>query len=565
MLDCTSRLLFSISPFLFSSSDFFEKIPFLLPKMERSESLSSLTYKGSIPEAILEAKTQKKLFVVYISGEDDESKNLEDSTWTDVKESLSKYCILVHIRGGSNDASNFSAIYPQKSVPCITAIGYNGVQVWQSEGFVSAEVLASSLEKALLSLHFQETTATVLSAALASKKYESSSSGASTVSHFDQGNCSNSSVPSTTMDEVVQSLEFGGIEENGDNENTVKERNPELVDKSRSESFNNDNSANVVDEQCDVSNEATRTVVSSVSLHPAVPVSENTSSRPEDDCIIPVKGIDDRSSFPSGSSPVRTAVAEKAMQREKDKVLDDKQDGASESTATANIPTDVHLNIRLPDNSSLQEKFPVAYTLRRIKDYVDRNQSTGMGSYDLAIPYPRKVFGDQDLSKSLLDLGLLNRQALIVVPHQRSTGFQGQRSLADQRNSPPTEDSAGSNGGYFAYIKSFLSYVNPFSYLGGSTSSSTTAQESQSGIWEYGPNPTLQNNLAGRNRTHSPNLPNRSTSTARDDSRNRRPTTTQYGSNIHTLKHDEDDGRFNDRNPFWNGNSTQYGGNSDSK
>lgn len=35
--------------------------------MER-RSLSSLTYKGSIPEAINEAKKQKKLFVVYISG-----------------------------------------------------------------------------------------------------------------------------------------------------------------------------------------------------------------------------------------------------------------------------------------------------------------------------------------------------------------------------------------------------------------------------------------------------------------------------------------------------------------
>lgn len=91
-----------------------------------------------------------------------------------------------------------------------------------------------------------------------------------------------------------------------------------------------------------------------------------------------------------------------------------------------------------------------------------------------------------DLSKSLLDLGLLNRQALIVVPHQRTTGFQGRRLSADQRNSAPTEASAGNNGGYFAYIKSFLSYVNPFSYLGGGTSSSTTGQESRSGIWEYG-------------------------------------------------------------------------------
>ncbi|KAL1102280.1 hypothetical protein V6Z11_D05G352400 [Gossypium hirsutum] len=529
--------------------------------MERSESFSSLTFKGSIPEAILEAKIQKKLFVVYISGEDSESKNMEDSTWTDLKlkESLSKYCVLLHKCGGSTDAANFSAIYPQKSVPCITAIGYNGVQVWQSEGSISAEVLASSLEKAWLSLHIQETTAAVLSAALASKKYESSSSGSSpssgssTVSQSEQGSSSSASVPSTTMANVVQTLESNPsvmsvvMEENRDCEQTVKEKNPELVENGSSESFSTDNLANIVDEQCDITNEEMRTVVSSVTSSLAV----HASSHPEDDCLIPVKGTDHQPSCPAGSMPVSAAEAEKDMQHVKDKV-----DGALENTTTANIPTDVHLNIRLPDSSSLQEKFPVTYTLSMIKDYVDRNQSNGMGSYDLAIPYPRRLFGDQDLIKSLLDLGLFNRQALIVVPRRRTAGFQGQRPSDDNRNLTPIEDSAGSSGGYFSYIKSFLSYVNPFAYLGGGASSSTTGQESQSSIWEYSPNPTVQNNLGGRNR---------STSTASDGGRNRRPVTTQHGSNIHTLKRDEDDDSFTDRNPFWNGNSTQYGGSSDSK
>ncbi|KAA0033132.1 plant UBX domain-containing protein 11 isoform X2 [Cucumis melo var. makuwa] len=65
---------------------------------------------------------------------------------------------------------------PQKSVPCITAVGYNGIQLWLNEGFISAEVLASNLEKAWLGLHIQETTASVLTAALASKKSEASTS-----------------------------------------------------------------------------------------------------------------------------------------------------------------------------------------------------------------------------------------------------------------------------------------------------------------------------------------------------------------------------------------------------
>lgn len=81
-----------------------------------------------------------------------------------------------------------------------------------------------------------------------------------------------------------------------------------------------------------------------------------------------------------------------------------------------------------------------------------------------------------------------------------------------------------------------------------------------------GPNPTLQNNMTGRERPQSHHSSNQSTSaTGRDDGKMGQPTTSRFGSNIHTLKHDEDDGRFNDRNSFWNGNSTQYGGGNDDK
>ena len=87
----------------------------------------------------------------------------------------------MHIKGGNTDAVNFSTIYPRKFIPYITTVGYNGAQVWQGEEFVSVEVLTSSLKKAWLSFHIRETMATILSVALASRKYESSSLGASIV------------------------------------------------------------------------------------------------------------------------------------------------------------------------------------------------------------------------------------------------------------------------------------------------------------------------------------------------------------------------------------------------
>lgn len=80
-----------------------------------------------------------------------------------------------------------------------------------------------------------------------------------------------------------------------------------------------------------------------------------------------------------------------------------------------------------------------------------------------------------ELNESLSDLGLFDRQALIVVPHQ-----QGRSAFSDQIDSRNTGSSSnGSNGGYFSYVKGFLSYFNPLSYFGGGANSSSSGQQSQ--------------------------------------------------------------------------------------
>lgn len=64
--------------------------------------------------------------------------------------------------------------------------------------------------------------------------------------------------------------------------------------------------------------------------------------------------------------------------------------------------------------------------------------------------------------------------------------FKGGSSSSYQTNSSNDVDpSNGSNQGYWALLKTALSYVNPLSYLGGGASSSSSAQESQSGTWQY--------------------------------------------------------------------------------
>ncbi|XAR71134.1 hypothetical protein NMG60_11028260 [Bertholletia excelsa] len=565
-------------------------------------SISSLAYQGSIPEAITEAKKQKKLFVVYISGDNVDSTRLEESTWTDPKvaESVSKYCILLHIQEGSADATNFSAISitdSQRPAPCITAVGYNGIQLWQIGGFVNAEVLISSLEKAWLGLHVQETTTTFLTAALASKKNESFGTNTSTTS-FEQGSSSSMVSPASLINDQAQSFQASTVA-SSEMENKAPVHANKDVDSKPGDEASSNSAKPTVPEHFE--NEQTISLteraeeslnlmkpdqnVSAVAHMPsgnidkgAVPVGNAV------DCYLEVaiealqdekaKVVNDDkidSVIPSETSQV---VTNKAMQSVQDKVsniVDDTKTDVLESGSSQS--SDVYVNIRLLDGASLQEKFLLTSTLRMIKDYVDENQESSMGPYDLAIPYPRKVFDDQDLNKQLSELGLHGRQTLVMVPRSGATGYnRGGSSSSHQINSTPGLDaSTGSNEGYFSSVRRILSYVNPLSYLGSGANSSNPAPESQGSMWQYSPNPTLQNNLRGRGTSHGFNSPNQSTSSSAGgnnrsgSSSNRQRTSSGFGSNIHTLKHDEDDGRFTGRNAFWNGNSTEYGGDNDGK
>lgn len=76
-----------------------------------------------------------------------------------------------------------------------------------------------------------------------------------------------------------------------------------------------------------------------------------------------------------------------------------KEEGGEEEDRESSIKSShVHLNIRLPDGGSLQEKFSVTSILRIVKDFVNSNQTFGLGTYDLAVPYPRKVYSEQGKS-----------------------------------------------------------------------------------------------------------------------------------------------------------------------
>ena len=104
------------------------------------------------------------------------------------------------------------------------------------------------------------------------------------------------------------------------------------------------------------------------------------------DAQYPTELTPKQSGVPRGGSEAFSSEENEAVQAVK---------GEAEDVTKVIKSSDAYLNIRLPDGTSLQEMFSVTSTLRIVKEYVDQHQGSGIGRYDLAIPYPRKVFTEQ--------------------------------------------------------------------------------------------------------------------------------------------------------------------------
>lgn len=92
------------------------------------------------------------------------------------------------------------------------------------------------------------------------------------------------------------------------------------------------------------------------------------------------------------------AKAEKSKNLQTEKMENMQTEKMDNTDLASKKSTDIYLNIRLPGGVSLQEKFEPTSTLRMVKDYVDEKQESSIGSYDLAVPYPRKVFSDRGIN-----------------------------------------------------------------------------------------------------------------------------------------------------------------------
>ncbi|XP_011628666.1 plant UBX domain-containing protein 11 isoform X2 [Amborella trichopoda] len=534
--------------------------------MESSASL--LAFKGSVPEAINETRSQQKILLVYISGTDEASWSLEQSTWMDLDASVSKHCIFLHLREGSLDEKQFSVCYPQKSVPNISAVGYNGILLWQHDGYASPETLVAGIQKAWDDFHFRETAAAIMTAALLSNNPQSSSSDASSVGHGESSIPAKPSSSPTNKESERKPSDASLLEPKSNyREPTPKLEESELSIGTAAEGTHFPQSEGESVEQKSPSSEDTKSSL--------IPETADVSCSTVDVRSFDIYGgshaqqknvsLDDMHStsteevegFPAFEYVVpqeNTQTVANAPEIDHC-TFDAKVDDRSSLTKLS----DVHLHIRFPDGKSIKEKFEETDTLGMVREYINDNRTSQIGPYSLAVPYPRKIFSESEMSKTLLELGMGSREALIIIPRNPSVEprrgqTSSQANAAGNSQDPSHESSPG-------LIWRMLSYLNPFSYVGGggiTNSSDHQQQASLSNAWQYRPNANLRSSLAGSERSDA--MYRSQTSAGERVVSSGKAATKRWGGNIHTLNHDENDDASRDRNTFWNGNSTQFGG-----
>ena len=189
---------------------------------------------------------------------------------------------------------------------------------------------------------------------------------------------------------------------------------------------------------------------------------------------------------------------------------------------------------------------PKETKLAQLNEDIKRDYASRIGNSDfsLAVPYPRRVFAQEELDETLESLSLIPSTVLVVLP-----GRRGQQRTATSAPSPSGSSQQPSEGfvtKLIAMLVAFFTFLLSI-FTGGSRQSGnqvTSGQMAASGgrTESSGANSGQGGDASGL----------RQRRLNRDENMKAKPESS--GGNVHRLNTDDND---DDENNTWNGNSTQ--------
>ncbi|XP_064595253.1 UBX domain-containing protein 4-like [Liolophura sinensis] len=467
-------------------------------------------FEGSIPDAIQLAKSKGSVFIVYIAGEDEESKKMEavlkDSQIVQTCESAE--CVAIRLMSNSEACGQFSMFYPVVVVPSVFLIGNNGIPLEVTGGAVSAKDFRVKVE----------------SAVQANKKQQPGSPG---------GASAPSGQPPTEASPSVVSQAEGASEPREDVQERVERAKKLIAEKQAKKALE--------EKEKQIKEEKERRLLGQSVLQSKQRKEEMEAREIQNE--LRKRKEEDRKARERVKEQIARDRADRAAKYQKDKEdiarVKEEQERAkleAQQMAAAELASKrsetARLQFRLPDGTSVTETFPSGEPLSAARDFISEYLGAGFGSPVLSTIYPRKSFTDSDMGESFSSLQLSPSAVIMVLP------ARGQSS-----------QSAVSSTSFVSLIFTPLLAIWNFVYnlLFASPPRPRGA---------YNPGRSQQASRAAD--SDDDNIPSETTSRSnrpRTAYKRRTPASvSQRDGNIHKFSNADDD---DDEQATWNGNSTQ--------
>lgn len=437
-------------------------------------------YSGSVPDAVSEAKRHNKVFLVYIEGDDDLSKQMT-ATYNDpvVKEKLSfQNCVALKLSANSVSHRQFSEIYPVLVIPSSFFIGRNGIPLEILTGSLEPKDFCVKLDK-VFELHADENkvaqssqnnspTSENASPPETSTSPSEGPSSSATAAHVPENTSINKvqseeeskRLPEDTVTASESTSSSGNIATASETTQAVSSSKGDAQSPSPSQESSASSSTEGVPSIASSSTEEKPSLEDRVERAKALmeerrilkEIEENEKEKREEierrklgkalqqaqqsrqDAELKEWAINrakEKEEERLAKERVRAQIAqdraERAAKFQQEKAreleaLKEKENAvlrAEQERAdreAALRSTLAHLQFRLPSGSSVTHQFPADATLEEARQYVIRDVRPSCGSFTLCTTFPRRHFTENNYAETLRDLQLAPTATLLILP-----------------------------------------------------------------------------------------------------------------------------------------------------
>ncbi|XP_076854434.1 UBX domain-containing protein 4 [Brachyhypopomus gauderio] len=403
-------------------------------------------FDGSIPAAIAASKRHNYIFVVVITGDDEQSAQML-SSWEDegVADASENCCVAIKVDAKSETCVQFSQIYPVVCVPSSFFIGENGTPLEVIAGGISVEELTKRIDKVKELHSAQRGSMTQLDAdgamhvdspgpapEMVASPSESPSVKSSAMStgnsssvatskeslSMPAGECGASGYVTPSEDRSLSSDDVSQASQSEESLDAKVERLTKKLEERREQKKKGEEETEIkkemerrkmgkemLDFKRKQEEEKTKRLLEERSR-------EKAEERAARDRVKQQIAQDraDRAARYAKTQEEAEAIRQAELQARQAEQEQKRESAQRERSAIARI------QFRLPDGSSLTNQFPSESRLREARQYAAQEVGNRFGHFSLATMFPRREFTAEDLEKTLLELELAPSASIVLLP-----------------------------------------------------------------------------------------------------------------------------------------------------